>query len=612
MRFTGLGLSVTFTTLTLLGTAVGFVARSNGWPELPWWVLAFVFGGIPAGLKALTTLWQERKLDVDMLMVVAALGAASVGQAGEGAILLFLFSLSNTLQDWAIGSTKRAIEALMRLNPEGAYVLEGEEVWKRLEDIKPGDLLVVKPGERFAADGIVETGYSEADESALTGESVPIDKKPGDPIQSGSLNGQGALRVRVSKPASESTLAKLIGLVETARAAKSQTERFAERFEGPYTLAVLLSAPVVFAVAHYIFGLEVAAAWYRAMTFLVVASPCAVVIATPAAVLSAMAAGARGGVLFKSGAALESLSKVTAIALDKTGTLTKGQMELVQTIPLNTTREEALALAASLERSSEHPFAKAITRSFKGPLPDVTGFQGIRGKGAIGQWEGKTVWIGNRSLSTDQQASLTPEATAQLNQLEEEGLTTAILGIDQKALALLAVADVVRPEATEAVSTLPPTWMLTGDRLAVAQHIAKQVGIKNVKAQLLPEDKLRFIQALSREQPTAMVGDGVNDAPALNAATVGISMATGSDVSLESADIVLMRNDLRSLSSAISLARATSQTVWFNLSFALAIIVVVGGFALAGQIPLPLGVIAHEGGTVFVVLVGLRLLFYKV
>ncbi|GIW34687.1 HAD-IC family P-type ATPase [Meiothermus sp.] len=320
--------------LTLLGVVGGFVAGAyeQVWLQNSLWTLAFLAGGVPSAIKAMRSLFQERKLDVDLLMVVAALGAASVGQAGDGAILLFLFSLSNTLQSWAMNRTRRAIEALMTLHPEGANVLlpDGSEQWKPLEALRPGDLLVVRPGERFAADGTVLEGYSDVDESALTGESVPVDKKPGDPVKSGTLNGHGVVRVRVERPASESTLAKLIKLVESAQASKSRTERFAERFEGPYTIAVLLSAPVVFAVAHFVFGLEAAQAWYRAMTFLVVASPCAVVIATPAAVLSAMAAGARAGALFKSGAALESLARANIFVFDKTGTLTEGRMKLVE------------------------------------------------------------------------------------------------------------------------------------------------------------------------------------------------------------------------------------------------------------------------------------------
>lgn len=607
--------------LTLLGVVGGFVAGAYGlvWLQNSLWVLAFLAGGVPSAIKAVRSLVQERKLDVDLLMVVAALGAASVGQAGDGAILLFLFSLSNTLQSWAMNRTRRAIEALMTLHPEGANVLlpDGSEQWKPLEALRPGDLLVVRPGERFAADGTVLEGYSDVDESALTGESVPVDKKPGDPVKSGTLNGHGVVRVRVERPASESTLAKLIKLVESAQASKSRTERFAERFEGPYTIAVLLSAPVVFAVAHFVFGLEAAQAWYRAMTFLVVASPCAVVIATPAAVLSAMAAGARAGALFKSGAALESLARANIFVFDKTGTLTEGRMKLVEVAVLQGAEAEARALAAGIERYSEHPIAQAIAQGWDGPTPEVSEIRAVRGHGVLGVLaDGTQVWVGNRRLLESLGVSLPPDVEARMRAMESRGLTTAVLGTDHHPIALLGVADTPRPEAAQAVARLQQQGarvvMLTGDRKAVADHIAAQVGITEVYAELLPEDKLARIQQLDQEGTVVMVGDGLNDAPALNAAAVGVSMAAGSDVSLESADLVLMKNDLNRLVGAQRLARATARTVYFNLSFALGVIVIVGAFALAGKVPLPMGVVAHEGGTVFVVLVGLRLLAHRV
>jgi Cd2+/Zn2+-exporting ATPase len=606
--------------LTLLGVVGGFVAGAYELIGLQnsLWVLAFLAGGVPAALKAVRSL-RHRKLDVDLLMVLAALGAASVGQAGDGAILLFLFSLSNTLQSWAFSRTRKAIESLMTLHPEGASVelSDGGEQWRPLEALRPGDLLVVRPGERFAADGTLVEGYTDVNESALTGESVPVDKKPGDPIKSGTLNGHGVVRVRVERPASESTLARLIKLVETARAAKSRTERFAERFEGPYTVAVLLSAPLVFAMAHYGFGLEAAQAWYRAMTFLVVASPCAVVIATPAAVLSAMAAGARAGALFKSGAALESLARGSIFVFDKTGTLTQGRMQLVSLEVLQGSQAEASALAAGIERYSEHPIAQAITRAWTGPVPEVREIQAIRGHGVVGVLaDGSQVWVGNRRLLGELGIELSPALEQRLHALESLGQTTAVLGANRHPIALLGVADTPRPEAARAIASLKQQGarvvMLTGDRKVVADHIADQIGISEVYAELLPEQKLQRVQQLGQTGAVVMVGDGINDAPALNAAEVGVSLATGSDVSLESADLVLMKNDLTRLVGAQKLARSTARTVYFNLSFALGVIVVVGAFALAGMVPLPLGVLAHEGSTVFVILVGLRLMTHRV
>ncbi len=623
------------TALTLIGLIAGLTGRALNQPWLEWGGhgLNFLAGGIPAARTALQTLFQDRKLDVDLLMVVAALGALSVGAAEDGAILLFLFTLSNTLQDWAMDRTSNAIHALMKLNPETATVYKnGLERQVKLEDIRAGDTLMVRPGERFAADGTILTGGSSVDESAITGESVPVDKSMGDPVRSGTLNGSGALTVRVDQPAGTSTLAKLMQLVEQAQAAKSPTELFADRLEGPYTIAVLLSVPVVYVIAHFGFNLEAAAAWYRAMTFLVAASPCAVVIATPAAMLSAMAAGARHGVLFKSGAALEELAQARILAFDKTGTLTEGKMRLVSLQVLEdsgsletTTTNALLALAAGLESSSEHPVAQAIVKAHTGERIAVRDAQAIKGQGIRGQLErpsdiarvgGGTVWAGNRALAQAQQVQMNGILEAKLTALEHDGYTTMILGCDARALAVLAVADTPRPNAKDAIASLHANKlrlvMLTGDRQIVAERVARELNVDEVHGELLPENKLEVIAKLQRQGRVAMIGDGVNDAPALAAANVGVSMASGSDVALESADVVLMKNDLGKLAGAIRLARDAQNTVKFNLSFALGVIGIVGTLSLFGYVPLPLAVIAHEGGTVFVCLIGLRLLAHPV
>lgn len=607
------------TALTLLGVVLGYVgeARGSSWLVGVFFGLAFLAGGVPAAREAVRGLWVDRKLDVDLLMVVAALGAASVGEAGDGAILLFLFSLSNTLQDWAMGRTKDAIRALMALHPEGATVIgeDGVERWVGLEDLTPGVLIRVRPGERIPADATLVEGYSSVDESELTGESVPVEKEPGSPLYSGTLNGEGVLVARVERPASESTLAKLVRLVERAQADKSPTEQFAERLEGPYTIAVLLSVPVLFVAFHYVFGLGPAASWYRAMTFLVVASPCAVVISTPAAVLSAMAAGARSGALFKSGAALEDLARIDVVAFDKTGTLTQGRMELVEVLALEGTDEEIRALAAGLERHSEHPIARAVVEGWSGPAPEFAAVQAVRGKGIQGDLRGELVWAGTRRLAQSHGAAVSPEVDAHLTALEARGVTTVILGRGDRVIGVLGVADTPRPEARATIEALRRrgmrTIMLTGDREGVARHVAAQLGIDEVRAELLPEDKLRAIADLRRLGRVAMIGDGVNDGPALVAADVGIAMGSGSDVSLESADVVLMKNDLSRIDGAIALARRAARTIRFNLTFALGVIVVVGALSLFGFVPLPVGVIAHEGGTIFVVAIGLRLLAHK-
>ncbi len=615
---TELQLAFVMTALTLLGLLLGVLGLTLQiqWLEWTGFGINYLAGGIPASRSALHTLLTKRKLDVDLLMVVAALGALSVGATEDGAILLFLFTLSNTLQDWAMNRTSSAIRALMQLKPETATVRDssGIERQVKLEEVQVGDTLLVRPGERFAADGLILEGFSSVNESAVTGESVPVDKTVGDAVRSGTHNDSGVLLVRVTHGAGDSTLAQLIALVENAQAQKSQTELFADRFEGRYTLLVLLSLPTVFLIAHFAFLLELNAAWYKAMTFLVAVSPCAVVIATPAAMLSAMAAAARGGVLFKSGAALEALSKIKILAFDKTGTLTEGKMKLQKIIALEGNEETALQLAASLEKNSEHPVAKAIVAAYDGAMLELQNPQAIKGKGFVAILEQQEIWIGNRAMAAAYISSDVLEN--QLVELEQQGFTTMILGASTRAIAIFAVSDTPRIQAKTALERLQKEGlrlvMLTGDRKIVADKIAHSLGILETRAELLPENKLEVIADLRKSAPIAMIGDGINDAPALASADLGIAMGSGSDVALESADVVLMKSDLGKLSNAIVLARATAKTVRFNLGFALSVIAVMGILTLIGNVPLPLAVVAHEGGTVFVCLVGLRLLAWKV
>jgi Cd2+/Zn2+-exporting ATPase len=506
----------------------------------------------------------------------------------------------------------------MALNPETATLLDpsGEERVVRASALVPGDLVMIRPGERFPADATVVSGYSSVDESTLTGESVPVEKQPGSEVFGGTLNGEGVLQARVERSAGESALSRLVTLVEAAQAEKSPTEEFAARLEGPYTISVLLSVPVVFAVV-FLLGSSGPDSWYRAMTFLVVASPCAVVISTPAAILSAMAAGARAGTLFKSGAALEALAGARTFAFDKTGTLTHGVMKLVEIRAFDLGEEEALAIAAGLERHSEHPIAQAIVTAHSGPLPAVHDVQAVPGQGIVGELDdGTRVWAGRRSLARTEGVDLPDEVDRELSAWEENGLTTVLMGMGERITAIFGVADTPRAEAREAIAALRARGLkivlLTGDREAVARHIARDLGIDEIRAEMLPQDKLVAVRELQRQGPVAMVGDGVNDAPALTAADVGVAMGAGSDVSLESSDLVLMKNDLGRLAGAHDLARATARTIRFNLAFALGVIVVIGFLALLGHVPLPAGVVAHEGGTIFVVLVGLRLLGHRV
>ncbi|SEJ63381.1 Cd2+/Zn2+-exporting ATPase [Deinococcus reticulitermitis] len=616
----GLRQALLLTLLTLLGLIVGLLGEHVLENEFVMWggfVLAYLAGGIPAGREALHSLFVERKLDVDLLMVLAALGAASIGQAADGAILLFLFSLSNTLQDWAMGRTKRAIEALMDLNPEGATVRrEGVERWCELGEIRVGDLLVVRPGERVAADARVVRGSTAVDESPITGESRPIDKDIGSPLASGTVNLNGSVEAEVVRPAGESTLARLVALMEEAQTQKSRTETLSERWESPYATVVLIAVPLVFALLRYGFSLPTDDAWYRAMTFMVVASPCAVVISTPAVMLSAMAAAARGGVLFKSSAALDALAGVRTIAFDKTGTLTQARMTLTRIFADD--ERASLALAAGLEAHSEHPIAQAIVTAARErgvAAVDLSGAQAIPGHGIEARTDaGERAWAGNLRLMEREGAQLTPAQHSALAELNAQGSSTVVVGVGPRVLGVMGVADALRPGIAGALGAIRAagvehTVMLTGDKSEVAQAVAHETGLSEFRAELLPEDKLRIIGELP--PPVAMVGDGVNDAPALARADLGIAVASGTDVAMESADVVLMQNDLAKLAGAVRLARAARRTVIFNLLFAFGVILIVAPLAVMGKVPLPLGVVAHEGGTVFVVFMGLRLLAHR-
>lgn len=609
------------TALTLGFLLLGISLRGL---EGPWtalaYGLAFLTGGIPAARDALSTLWNERKFDVDLLMVVAALGAASIGQAEDGVILLFLFSLSNSLQDWAMGRTKRAIEALMALNPQEAAVRRnGVERIVPIEDIAVGETLLVRPGERIAADGKITFGITAIDESPITGESLPVDKKMGDSVFSGTVNQQGFIEIQVESPAGESTLAKLIHLVETAQTQKSPIETLTERWESPYAMAVLGITPLVFAVLYILFQVPLELAWYRAITFMVVASPCAVVISTPAVMLSAMASAARGGVLFKSAAAVEQLGRIRTMAFDKTGTLTEGKMNLVTTQVLSKDSEiDILRMCHALESRSEHPIAQAIVRAAQAqgiqtPL-ELKDVQAKPGLGIEGYWNGQKLWAGNERMAELEGAPLDASMQKHFQKLAQEGQSLVFFGIDNRISAVLGVADQLRVGVKEALISLKnkgiSTAMLTGDRPEVAQFIGNQLALDQVRGGLSPQDKLSALDTLGR--PLAVIGDGVNDAPALAAADLGIAMAQGTDVALESADVVLVKNDIAKLSRAINLARSANWTVVFNLVFAFSIIAVVGFLSVLGYVPLPLGVIAHEGGTVFVVFMGLRLLAHRV
>ena len=585
-------------------------------------VVAYLAGGYFGSLDGIQVL-RQRRLDVNLLMIVAALGAAAIGQPLEGAILLFLFSLSNTLQTYAMDRSRKAIEKLLDLRPKLATVRRASTlVTIPVEDLRHGDIVVVRPGERFPIDGEITSGSTAVDQSTITGESIPVHKDISDTVFAGTLNGNGAVDVRVTHLTQDTTLAKIVKLVEKAQANKANTQRRLDNFEQYYAILVLGSAALLTAIPYTILGHDFEPTFYRAMTFLVVASPCALVISTPASILSAIANGARRGILFKGGVHLEQTANIRVVAFDKTGTLTTGTPALTSLITWNgTNQEELLRLSAAAESRSEHPLASAILKAAEErqlELPTATDFKSIPGQGVETLVSGVRIWIGNQRLFNTKRIPIPTELLETAHQMEEQGQTVMLVNADGNWLGLLAVADAMRHNAAGIISDLKKLGvarvvMLTGDNPRVAANIAAKTGVDDYYSDLLPQDKVQVLKELRQKYgPVAMVGDGINDAPALASSDVGIAMgAAGSDVALESADVVLMADDLTHLPHAIGLSHRARSTVWQNLAFSMAVIVVLVASAFGASMPLTLGVIGHEGSTVIVVLNGLRLLGYR-
>ncbi|MDQ3225881.1 MAG: heavy metal translocating P-type ATPase [Chloroflexota bacterium] len=583
-------------------------------------VLAYIAGGTFATNTALRDLFLERTVSVDFLMITAAIGAAIVGHWEEGAILLGLFSTSNALEHHALGRTRRAVRALMELSPEVATVLrDGEERIVPIEELRLGEVVLVRPGERVAVDGRVLAGETTIDQSAITGESVPAGKGVGDPCFAGTINGYGAIQVRVDRLHQESTLARIVQFVEQAQAEKSVAQRFTDRFEGWYAIGVIACSTFVGIIPPLLFAQDWESSIYRAITLLVVASPCALVISTPASTLSGLANAARNGILFKGSAALEDIGETRTIAFDKTGTLTYGRPALTDVLSLENGWSEAdtLRLAASAERLSEHHMAEAIVRGAgeRGlALEETESFRAVPGMGISARVAGDEILVGTALLFAEFGVAVPPAAEAEANRLRDEGKTAVFVGDRELVRGLIAVADTVRPSARSVVAALQAQGiarivMLTGDNQRVAAAIAAELGIAEVSADLLPEAKLRLIETLKADGAVTMVGDGVNDAPALATANIGVAMGgAGTDVALETADVVLIADDLTKLPYAIDLSRRTRRTIRQNLAFSLTVIGTLVVATLTRGIPLPLGVVGHEGSTVIVVLNGLRLL----
>jgi len=627
-------LEVAFTAITLIGMIAGFAGEKLGAPaafSAASYVMAYVAGGtfgLRAGLESL----RQYAIDVDLLMILAALGAAVVGAPFEGAMLLFLFSLSNVLQSYALDRTRTAIRSLMALRPEEALVRRGEElVTLPAGEIDVGDRVIVRPGERIPLDGVVVEGESSVDQASITGESIPVGKGPGDDVLAGTINQKGGLEITVSRLAKDSTIARLIKLVEEAQSEKARTQRFIDTAEQYYAMGVIVLTALALVVPITLLNEPFADAFYRAMTLMVAASPCALVISTPATVLSAIGNGARKGVLFKGGVYVEQAATIKVVAFDKTGTLTAGRPEVTDIIPLNgASEEEVLVQAAAVEAKSEHPLAEAIVEAARArnlAWPEATAFQSETGTGVSASVNGSNVAVGNRRFYRDSGADGLEEASAAVDTLYGEGKTTVVVARaadgegagsgPYRVMGVIGIADVLRPDIRNVVQALKERGvervvMLTGDNERVAETIAAEAGVDAFHAALLPEDKVRILkEEAARYGPVAMVGDGVNDAPALATAAIGIAMgAAGTDVALETADIVLMADDLSQIPYVIGLSRQTRRTLWQNLVFAVAVIGVLIAAVLGVGLALPLSVIGHEGSTVLVSLNGLRLLAY--
>jgi Zn2+/Cd2+-exporting ATPase len=607
--------------LVLVGWVSGKFFGASEWVTPPLYLLAYAFGGWDIARHAWHSI-RERQFDTDLLMVLAALGAAALGEFFEGALLLFLFSLGHALEEMALDRARDAVRKLGELAPKTALVRRGgAEKEVSVEELALADLVIVRPGVRIPVDGDITSGASAVNQAPVTGESVPVDKAPGDKVFAGTVNGDGALEVTVTRLAKDNTLARVMQMVEEAQSQKTRTQQLTEKFMRWFVPAVILGTLLVIFVPP-LFGLSWRESFLRAMTLLVAASPCALALGTPAAMLAGIAQAARHGLLIKGGAHLETLGLLTTIAFDKTGTLTHGRPEVTDIIPAAPTlsAEELLTVTAAVESRSGHPLAQAVVRAAQAKsltLPQAGELTSFTGRGVSSTVNGNEVLIGNRKLFAEMNIALPEAVTKELERLEGEGKTTMIVGIGQAAAGALALADTPRADAAATIQKLKQlgvrqTLLLTGDNRLVGEKMKQTLGLDAVRAELMPEDKVTAIRELAAGETVAMVGDGVNDAPALASASLGIAMGgAGTDVALETADVALMGDELHRLPFAVGLGRAARRIVMQNLALSLGVIVFLIGTSIFGVVGISLAIIFHEGSTLLVVANALRLLLYK-
>ena len=628
------------------GALLALGAAMDAWlPAAPPWLAwacyaaAYFFGGLHTVREALENL-RQRRFEIDTLMLVAAAGAAALGSWAEGALLLFLFSLGHALEHYAMGRARCAIEALAALAPDTATVRrDGQLVELSVEQLQVGDLVVVKPHERLAADGFVVQGVSSINQAPVTGESMPVDKRPvEDPAQAraypgaveaisrvfaGTINGSGALEIEVTRRATDSALARVVRMVSEAETRKSPTQRLTDRFERIFVPAVLLLATVLL-FAWVVVDEPMRDSFYRAMAVLVAASPCALAIATPSAVLSGIARAARSGVLIKGGAPLETLGALQSMAFDKTGTLTEGRPRITEVRPAQgVSEQELLAVTIAAESLSDHPLASALVQDGRARLdagtaiPAASGLRSMTGKGLAATVAGQPVLIGKAELfGSGGEAPLDASTARVIAGLRESGRTTLAVRMGGRDLGAIGMMDTPRASAQAALQQLRQLGisrmvMLSGDHAKVAEAVAQQVGITEAWGDLMPEDKVAAMRELRSQAQVAMVGDGVNDAPAMAHASVGVAMgAAGSDVALEAADVALMSDDLRHLPFAVGLSRKARAVIRQNVFVSLGVVAVLVPATIMG-LGIGAAVAVHEGSTLLVVINALRLLAYR-
>ncbi|KKI93901.1 ATPase [Bacillus sp. SA1-12] len=602
----------------LIGFGWFFESNENQSIAVSLFILAFVIGGYAKAKEGIEETISERTLNVELLMIFAAVGSAIIGYWTEGAILIFIFALSGALETYTMNKSQREISALMSLQPEEAWFVDqqGNESRVHVSSLQIGDTILVKPGERVPTDGLILTGKTNIDQSAITGESMPVEREINDEVFAGTVNGNGSITIKVTKKSTETMFQKILDLVQSAQSEKSPSQQFIEKFEGTYVKAVLVLVAIMMVLPHFALGWSWNETIYRALVLMVVASPCALVASIMPATLSAISNGARSGLLFKGGVHLEQLSKTNVVVFDKTGTLTRGEPTVTDIIISNVLDPDSFYEAVlSIENQSNHPLARAIVAKIQKEFPmriaKMTSVDERSGFGITAVLHDVKWKIGKADFVGRDQADSFEDGVGL--KLAREGKTIVYVVREEQIIGLLALKDTVREDAKTAIQTLQKngikTVMLTGDSRSTAKAIAKELQIDHFIGECLPEDKVNEIKSLKEKYGTVtMIGDGINDAPALAVSNVGIAMGEGTDVALETADIVLMKNELSKLMKAVSLSKKMNQIVKQNIVFSMSVITLLICSNFIQVLDLPLGVIGHEGSTILVILNGLRLL----